>query len=602
MASNDNLSSVSIKMNYSHENKDKHKAFPRKRQEVLKWKGWGYDDCEFQILDDNVVGFKGDRYPALANEVLPRLGPWFEDRCDADINIRTPSREKLNIDDYPEPIVNQAFMDDLTDIEITSIDTEDRIVHGHGQTIFEIFDLRYSKLARIPDVVIWPQSHNEVVKVVEAAVKHDVCVIPFGGGTTVSGAVQCPEDEKRMIVSLDMTDMNKILWFDEENLIAHIEAGIVGQDLEKKLNEFGYCTGHEPDSMEFSTLGGWVATRASGMKKNVYGNIEDLVVRIRMVTPNGVMEKQCQVPRMSAGPDIHHMILGSEGTLGVITEVTLKIRPLPEVKSYGSVVFPNFESGVHSLREIALRRCAPASIRLMDNEQFLFGQALKAGSTPFWTRIMDWIKAFYITKIKGFDPSQMCVCTLLFEGSKEVTEEQQQKVYHVVQKYGGIPAGEANGKRGYTLTYAIAYLRDFGLEVSFIAESFETSVPWDRVLDLCRNVKIQIFRQCKENGVKSKPFVTCRVTQSYDAGACIYFYFGFLYHGLPDPLKIYENVENAAREEVIRNGGSISHHHGVGKIRKQFLAKTISESGINALRGLKHAIDPQNIFGVNNLL
>ena len=602
MASNDGVNGESIKMNFTHENSDKFKAFPRKRQDVLRWKGWGYKDCQFEVGDDLVVGFKGDRYPALANETLPRLGPWFEDRCDADLNLRSPCRENLNVSDYPDPIRNEEFILSVEGIGVASFDTEDRITHGHGQTIFEVFDLRYGLLARIPDIVLWPQSHNDVVKIVEAASKYNVCVIPFGGGTTVSGAVTCPEDEKRMIVSLDMTDMNKILWFDEENLLAHVEAGIVGQDLEKKLNEFGFCTGHEPDSMEFSTLGGWVATRASGMKKNVYGNIEDLVVRIRMVTPQGIMEKQCQVPRISSGPDIHHMILGSEGTLGVVTEVTLRIRPLPEAKVYGSVVFPNFDAGVHSLREIALKRCAPASIRLMDNEQFLFGQALKAGSTPFWTRIMDGIKAFYITKIKGFNPKEMCVCTLLFEGSKEVTEEQQQKVYHVVQKYGGIPAGEANGKRGYTLTYAIAYLRDFGLEMSFIAESFETSVPWDRVLDLCRNVKVEIFRRCKENGVEKRPFVTCRVTQTYDAGACIYFYFGFLYHGLPDPMKVYENVENAAREEVMRNGGSISHHHGVGKIRKQFLSKTITEAGINALKGLKQAVDPQNIFGVNNLL
>lgn len=603
MASN-NFTAESIKMNFTHENTDKFKAYPRKRQEVLRWKGWGYSDCKFEIVNEQqkLARFKGSRYPALADEMLPKLGPWFEDRCDADLSLQSPSRERMNIEDYPEPIVNEDFVKLVEGVGIASFDTEDRVVHGHGQTIFEIFDLRYNKLARIPDIVMWPQCHDDVVKIVEAATKINVCVIPFGGGTTVSGAVACPENETRMIVSLDMTDMNKILWFDEENLLAHVEAGIVGQDLEKKLYEFGFCTGHEPDSIEFSTLGGWVATRASGMKKNVYGNIEDLVVRIRMVTPEGLMEKRCQVPRMSAGPDIHHMILGSEGILGVVTEVTLKIRPLPEAKTYGSVVFPNFESGVHCLREIALRKCAPASIRLMDNEQFLFGQALKAGSSPFWTRIMDYIKAFYITRIKGFDPKEMCVTTLLFEGSKEVTQEQQQKVYHIVQKYGGIPAGETNGKRGYTLTYAIAYLRDFGLEMSYIAESFETSVPWDRVLDLCRNVKIEIFRKCKDFGVTRRPFVTCRVTQTYDAGACIYFYFGFLYHGLPNPLHIYEEVENAAREEVLRNGGSISHHHGVGKIRKQFLSKTLTDAGINALKGLKNAIDPQNIFGVNNLL
>jgi len=599
---NANVSIDSIKMNFTHENKDKYKAFPRQRQETLRWEGWGYRDCEFKIYDDDSVQFKGDRYPALANEWLPRLGTWFEERCDADTSAKSPSRPEPNVEDYPDPIRNEDFITCVDGVGVASFDTVDRIVHGHGQTIFEIFDLRFGKLARIPDIVMWPQCHDDVVKIVEAAAKFNVCVIPFGGGTTVSGAVMCPEEETRMIVSLDMTDMNKILWFDEENLLAHIEAGIVGQDLDKKLEEFGFCTGHEPDSLEFSTLGGWCATRASGMKKNVYGNIEDLVVRMRMVTPNGVMEKKCQVPRMSSGPDIHHMMLGSEGTLGVITEVTVRIRPLPEAKTYGSVVFPKFDLGVHSMREIALRRCAPASVRLMDNEQFLFGQALKTGSSPFWTRIMDWIKAFYITKVKGFDPSEMCVMTLLFEGSKENTDEQQQKVYDIVKKHGGIPAGEANGKRGYTLTYAIAYLRDFGLGMSFFSDSFETSVPWDRVLDLCKNVKIEVHRITKELGVTRRPFVTCRVTQVYEAGACIYFYFGFVYQGLPEPIKIFEKVEDAAREEIMRNGGSISHHHGVGKIRKKFLEKTMTDSGINALQGLKHAIDPQNIFGVNNLL
>lgn len=600
---NNNISMESIKMNYTHENKDKYKAFPRKRQETLNWKGWGYSDCHLDIDDENVVHFHGERYPVLANETLPKLAPWFETHCDADLDVRAPSRDKINVDDYPDSIRNEGFISAITKVGTQSFEKEDRVVHGHGQTIFEIYDLRYNKLARIPDVVIWPQCHDDVVKIVKAASEHNVCIIPFGGGTTVSGAVLCPEHENRMIVSLDMTDMNKILWFDEENLIAHIEAGIVGQDLEKKLNEFGFCTGHEPDSMEFSTLGGWVATRASGMKKNVYGNIEDLVVRIRMITADGsVMEKSCQVPRMSSGPDIHHIILGSEGTLGVITEVTLRIRPLPEVKKYGSVVFPRFENGVHSLREIALRKCAPASIRLMDNQQFIFGQALKAGSSPFWTRLMDWIKAFYITKVKGFDPSEMCVCTLLFEGSAEITNDQQQKVYDIVKKHGGIPAGETNGKRGYTLTYAIAYLRDFALDMAYFSDSFETSVPWDRVLDLCKNVKVEVYRTCKEQGVTRRPFVTCRVTQTYEAGACVYFYFGFMYHGLTDPIKIFENVENAAREEIMRNGGSVSHHHGIGKIRKQFLEKTLTEAGINALHGLKQAMDPQNIFGVNNLL
>lgn len=252
--------------------------------------------------------------------------------------------------------------------------------------------------------------------------------------------------------------MNSILWIDQNNLLAKCESGIIGQDLERELNKRGYTCGHEPDSYEFSSLGGWVATRASGMKKNTYGNIEDLLVHVRMVTPKGNLEKNCQVPRMSCGPDFNSLILGSEGTLGVVTEVTLKIRPLPKYRKYGSIVFPNFESGVHFMREVAKERCQPASIRLMDNEQFILGQTLKPRSYYFGL-VLDGLKKIYITKIKGYDVNKMCVATLLFEGDKKDIEQNEKKIYKIASKFWGIPAGEKNGERGYMLTFIIAYIR-----------------------------------------------------------------------------------------------------------------------------------------------
>ncbi|KAG9477374.1 hypothetical protein GDO78_002658 [Eleutherodactylus coqui] len=444
--------------------------------------------------------------------------------------------------------------------------------------------------------------HDDVLRIVDLACKHNVCIIPFGGGTSVSSALECPEDEKRTIISLDTSQMSRILWIDEKNLTAHVEAGITGQDLEKQLLESGYCTGHEPDSMEFSTLGGWVATRASGMKKNIYGNIEDLVVHLKVVTPKGIVEKSCQGPRMSTGPDIYHFIMGSEGTLGVVTEVTIKIRPVPEYQKYGSVVFPNFERGVACLREVARQRCAPASIRLMDNAQFQFGHALKPQVASIFTSFLDGLKKFYITKFKGFDPNQLCVATLLFEGDREKVLQHEKQVYDIAAKFGGLAAGEDNGQRGYMLTFVIAYLRDLGMDYYLIGESFETSVPWDRVLDLCRNVKERIVRECKERGVQFPPLSTCRVTQTYDAGACVYFYFAFNYRGISDPVHVYEEIEFAAREEILANGGSLSHHHGVGKLRKQWLKDSISHVGIGMLQSVKNYIDPNNIFGSRNLL
>lgn len=188
--------------------------------------------------------------------------------------------------------------------------------------------------------------------------------------------------------------------------------------------------------MEFSTLGGWVATRASGMKKNQYGNIEDLLVHMTVVTPKGTLQKNCQVPRISNGPDIHHFILGSEGTLGVIVDATLKIRPLPQIVKYGSVVFPNFDEGVKFMRDVARQKCAPASLRLLDNEQFLFGQSLKIETSSILQSFVDGFKKFYITKIKGFDPKDMCVATLVFEGNKEDVVAHENKIYAIAKNYG----------------------------------------------------------------------------------------------------------------------------------------------------------------------
>ncbi|XP_046902739.1 alkyldihydroxyacetonephosphate synthase, peroxisomal isoform X1 [Hypomesus transpacificus] len=578
------------------------KTLPRRRQEVMKWNGWGYSDSKFILNKKGQAEFTGRRY-RLSGMVLPSLREWMEKTFATSMQHKNMAMPVLNASSVQPPSLNQPFMDELKSAGVPfSLDAEDRVFRAHGHCLHEIFALREGRVGRTPDMVAWPSCHDDVVKMVELACKHNVCLIPFGGGTSVSSALECPPEETRSIVSLDTSQMNRILWIDEKNLTAHVEAGIIGQDLERLLNESGYCTGHEPDSMEFSSLGGWVATRASGMKKNIYGNIEDLVIHVRMVTPKGVIEKSCQGPRMSTGPDIHHFILGSEGMLGVVTEVTMKIRPVPEYQKYGSVVFPCFEQGVACLREVARQRCAPASIRLMDNEQFQFGHALKPQVSSIFTSFVDGLKTFYITKFKGFDPHQLCVATLLFEGDREKVLRHEKQVYDIAAKFGGLAAGEDNGQRGYMLTFVIAYLRDLGMDYYVIGESFETSVPWDRVLDICRNVKERITRECKDRGVQYPALSSCRVTQTYDAGACVYFYFAFNYRGLAEPVHVYEQVERAARGEILANGGSLSHHHGVGKLRKEWMRETVSSVGMGILKSVKDYVDPDNIFGNRNLL
>jgi len=217
-----------------------------------------------------------------------------------------------------------------------------------------------------------------------------------------------------------------------------------------------------------------------------------------------------------------------------------------------------------------------------------------------FSSFVEGLKKVYLTRYKGFDLSKISVATLLFEGGREEVKQQEKKVYEIAGSFGGLPGGEENGMRGYMLTFVIAYIRDIGFDYYVVSESFETSVPWDRVLNLCRNVKERISRECKARGVQYDPFSTCRVTQTYDAGACVYFYFGINYRGLPNPVQTYHEVEACAREEILANGGSISHHHGVGKVRKRWLQRTISAPGVGALKAVKDYIDPQNIFNTGS--
>ncbi|RZF48888.1 hypothetical protein LSTR_LSTR003268 [Laodelphax striatellus] len=572
----------------------------KKRIDVLKWNGWGYNDSQF-LMKNDMAYFSGRRYP-IGDMHLPFLVQWAKDSVKFDPKNNIPSRTLPSPDEYPKPIIQSGVLESIksTGIEY-SLDGVDRLVRAHGQTLEDIYMLRNGPMPRIPDLVVWPVCHEQVEKLVELASEHNFVIVPYGGGTSVSGAVTTPQHESRTIVALDTSQMNRILWVDKENLTICCEAGMIGQDLERALHEQGLTTGHEPDSYEFSSVGGWVATRASGMKKNTYGNIEDLLVQAKMVSPQGTLVKGLShVPRSSIGPDFNHVILGSEGTLGVITEVVLKVRPLPPCRKYGSIVFPDFESGVKFMREVAKQRIQPSSIRLVDNEQFQFGLALRAAPTMFGA-VMDHIKRSYLTVFKGFRWNSIAVTTLLFEGTKEDVAAQERKIYTTAEQFKGVAAGEKNGERGYTLTFVIAYLRDFAIEHFIIAESFETSVPWDKTLMLCRNVKHCINEECKALGIEH-PLVSCRVTQTYDIGCCVYFYFAFNWLGKSEPVQAFERIEEAARDMIIACGGSLSHHHGVGKIRARWYPSQVSALGVELYKATKQRLDPANIFATGNLL
>jgi alkyldihydroxyacetonephosphate synthase len=562
---------------------------------------WGFRDTRFRVRPDGVVELTGNRYP-LCGEELADLLPWVQRAIHAGV---VP--DDLNPPHYPPPVPeprrHPAFMDEIRKILDDDQIGEDaalRLRHGHGHTQEEMYAIKYGRIERVPDLIVFPACEEQVEALVQAAIRHDVCLIPYGGGTNVSGALGCPPDEQRVIASLDLSRMDRVLWIDPDNRMACIEAGAVGRHIAEQLARHGFTLGHEPDSIEFSTLGGWIATHASGMKKNRYGNIEDIVLDVTVVTPRGRLERSCVGPRESIGVgDARRWIFGSEGSLGVVTQALVKIFPLPEVQVYGSVAFPDFESGVRFLRELTHTSDPPASVRLVDNLQFQLSQTLKGRKRG----AKKWLSAFqkwFVTRVKRFDPEQMTACTLVFEGYRREVAEQQRNVYRIAARFGGIKAGAENGARGYQLTFGIAYIRDWIMNHFLLGESFETSVPWSQTLALCENVKRRIRDEHAARGLPGEPFVTCRVTQLYPSGVCVYFYFAFYFKGVENPSEVFSEIEAAARDEVLKSGGSLSHHHGVGKIRQQFLPRIQSPGMLAWSRGVKQVVDPTNVFGAGN--
>ncbi|ETV99885.1 hypothetical protein, variant [Aphanomyces invadans] len=572
-----------------------------------RWDGWGYSDTSIFLNDDGQVEFAGTRYEEVfpAARVLPALRAWAEAKVGLDVRRQAPRNAVPPSIKEGSEVYNAAFLEALVALRIpVNIDPVTRVRHSHGQTCGEIYRLRTSAcFDRVPDAVIVATSHELVEHVVAAAVKHDVVVIPYGGGTNVSNALQCKPDERRMVVSLDMRGMTQILWVDKENMTACIEAGITGLDVHNQLQTRGVTLGHEPDSWEFSTVGGWVATRASGMKKNLYGNIEDMIVNITMVTATGTMTRSCNVPRVSMGPDSLHLALGSEGLFGVVTRVTFRIRPCPAYQLYDSILFPTMDDGIQAMHDVARAGCMPASIRLLDNTQFQLGQALKpTAANPWMSSLMSIATKAFVTKIKGFDVDTMVGMTLLFEGTKEEAERDQRAIHSIAAKHGGMVGGAENGKRGYFLTYVIAYIRDFVMSYYFLCDSFETAVPWSNVPAFIARVRAEIEAVAVAHRIEVQPIVMCRVSQIYDTGACVYVYYGVNFFGVDDPLHLFFSIEQACVEVMLRHGASLSHHHGIGKHRKKWLPQIVSAPALRAIAGIKNAIDPTNVFATHNII
>jgi alkyldihydroxyacetonephosphate synthase len=301
--------------------------------------------------------------------------------------------------------------------------------------------------------------------------------------------------------------------------------------------------------------------------------------------------------RVSHGLDVCKLALGSEGMLGVITRALVKVHKVPEVQRYGSLVFPEWSAGLAFMEELSTLQMAPASVRLVDNLQFQFGRALKpANKSP----LLRELQKFFVTRIHGVDLEKMVACTLVYEGNDEEQRDLEARVMRTAKKFGGFGAGGAAGKDGYNLTFGIAYIRDFLLQYWTLGDSFETAVPWGKVDAVISAVKVAVAQSHKASGLEGHPFVTARVSQIYQTGCCVYFYIGFHYKSCRDPLDAFRKLEHDARVAILDAGGALSHHHGIGKIRAEYLNRVKSPAALEWSRCAQAALDPDGIFANGN--
>lgn len=444
-------------------------VIPKVRGELLNQFGWGYNDSRFEYSNESFK-FTGKRYEVGNGVPFNKMKSYVEEKYGIKVEDLSKSKRIHHLEkNYPERVENLKFSEGIKKSKIEfSIDFDERILRAHGQSISDIFVTNFEKFNRIPDLILFPKIHEDVEKIVKLANEFNVALIPVGGCTNVAESCGCPSGEQRQIAVVDCSQMNRLLWIDRENHLACFESGVVGQDLERILNSNGFTMGHEPDSIEFSTLGGWVSTRASGMKRQKYGNIEDIVKNFKLVTSVGTFNKQFSAPRVSMGPNFDEIFIGSEGNFGIVTEVVIKVHQTPEIKRYGSIIFHDFNSGIDCIREIAKSSCQPASLRLVDNFHFESRVMLQQSQGKLHDAV-ETFKTSYLSLVKGYDLKKVAVATFLFEGTKNDVKKDENYLLEIAKKHGGYSAGEGYGKIGFRVTFYIAYIR-----VSLVCKKIES--------------------------------------------------------------------------------------------------------------------------------
>ncbi len=425
--------------------------------------------------------------------------------------------------------------------------------------------IKYKRLEELPmpDVIVWPESAEQVSEVLKIANKFRLPVIPFGGGAGVVGGTIASKGG----ILLDLKKMHSVLKVDKESLVTVVQPGIIGQNLEEKLNRSGLTLGHFPMSLKTSTIGGFVATRASGIMSTKYGNIDDMVMALEVVLPNGEIIRTKATPKASNGPDLARIFLGSEGTLGVITEITLKLHRLPEVKEFKVYLFEDMDNAINAIREILQSDIYPAIVRLYDEYDT------------------------FLTLNRINISAEGNLLFILLDGRKEIVSAEAKIVDEICKSHNAKSMDPEIGWHWWNHRYKQYFDLPEVLEDGF-ADTIEVATTWDKIKEL--------YTRVREALESHELMVLAHFSHLYRTGAAIYFTFvGEIVDG-PDPYVNLRNAWNSAMKAIIEVGGTISHHHGVGIARNPWMKDELGSS-FALLKQLKQSLDPNNIMNPGKL-
>jgi alkyldihydroxyacetonephosphate synthase len=493
-------------------------------------------------------------------------------------------RARVGLADAPRPPLPIADirLPQAAPVDLPGASTEHRLrlLRAAGKSYPDLVRMRLGLIEHAPDAVLTPMSVDELRTVLRAG----VAVVPFGGGTSVVGGVEALRGSHPAVVSLDLGALDRLVSLDERSHIAVFEPGIQLPAAEGALNARGYTLGHFPQSYEYATVGGCVATRSSGQASTGYGRIDAMVLGLHAVCPAGDVDL-LTVPASAAGPDLRELFTGSEGTLGVLTQIALRVRPLPAERRYEGFMFTSFDHGCEAFRALEQEGAAPHVARLSDEAEteVTFAMAGREG-------LLADLAGRYL-RARGVERGCLAICG--WEGTLDHVESARDASVAVLRRHGAVSLGRSPGRAWSRGRFDGPYLRDDLMDRGVMAETLETATTWTNLHALHRAVGDALREHA--------PVVMCHVSHLYETGASLYFTF-IARQREGAEIEQWREIKTAACDAIVAAGGTITHHHAVGRDHAPWLRHEASDTGIAALRAVKAELDPDGVMNPGKLL